>query len=90
MNCIKMDIEGAELEILHKATFPKRIRCLVFEYSYSADPRMSRFRAVIRRLRQCFTNVEFPPSALKRPVGKDGVEIRYSNRDVLVHCWGRK
>ena len=29
-NCIKMDIEGAELEILHKAALPKRIRCLVF------------------------------------------------------------
>ena len=34
-NCFKMDIEGAELEILHQAKFPKRIRCLVFEYSYT-------------------------------------------------------
>ena len=73
INCIKMDIEGTELEILHEATFPKRIRCLVFEYSYSVDPRMIRVQVqkAIRRLNQFFTHVEFSPGALKRPLGKD-------------------
>ena len=69
-----MDIEGAELEILHQAKLPKRIRCLVFEYSYSVDARMNQFKTVIRRLRGFFEKVEFPPGALKRPKDEHGVE----------------
>lgn len=85
-----MDIEGAELEILHSFVFPRRIQCLVFEYSFSVDPRVSFFKRVVRRLKRLFAHVEFPPSSLDRPVGDDGKEIRYSNRDVIVHCWGRR
>ena len=89
INCMKIDIEGNEIDILLNSTFPSRIVCWVFEYSYSVDPRMSTFKKVIKRLRESFVNVDFPRSALRRPKGADGKEKRYPDKDVIVHCWGR-
>ena len=85
-----MDIEGSKLEILHQAHIPKRIECLVFEYSFSIDASVANFKRTIQRLKKFFKYVKFPPSALHRPVDEQGKEIKYSDRDVIVHCWNRK
>jgi len=60
-NCIKMDIEGAEIEILEalKASDYKHngIKKLVFEYSFDVDRSIPRFLAIIETLNQAFTTV---------------------------------
>ena len=42
-NCIKMDIEGSELDILPEVWHPKRIQCLVVEYSFPVDASVTNF-----------------------------------------------
>ena len=90
INCIKMDIEGSELEMLQSLLLPARIRCLVFEYSFSVDARVSVFKKTISHLKGLSANVKYPPSALNRPKSDNGKEVRCSNRDIVVHCWGRR
>ena len=81
VDAVKMDIEGAELAILQTFKWPKRVRVLVFEYSFSRDPKVSTFKQAMRHLRQQGFRCEYAPSVLRRP--SDTV---YSNRDVVVHC----
>ena len=90
INCMKIDIEGSELAMLAELKIPKRIKCMVVEYSFSVDPAVASFEKGVRRLKRLFANVQFPPSALNRPVDDSGTEICYSNRDIILHCWGRK
>ena len=81
-NAVKMDIEGAELDILEaNIKFPARIKTLVFEYSFSHDVSVKRFKKIIKLLKSQFSRVKYPPSALKRPEG-----VKYHNRDIIVHC----
>ena len=84
-DAIKLDCEGAELEILETVVFPMRIKTLVFEYSFSHDPSVPRFRKIISRLKASFKWVHYPPSAMRRPC-VDGVYTKYKDRDVVVHC----
>jgi len=62
-DCLKMDIEGAEIEILeflsvdHYRTLG--LRKLVFEYSFDVDKSIPRFMAIIRRLRKYFPVVHY-------------------------------
>ena len=42
--CMKLDIEGAEPEMLQQALFPKWIECFVLEYSFSAEASIIGFR----------------------------------------------
>ena len=83
-DAIKLDCEGAELEILETVVLPKRIKTLVFEYSFSHDLAVPRFREIISRLKASFKSVHYPPSATTRCV--NGVYKRYKDRDVVVHC----
>jgi len=52
---VKMDIEGAEMEILEKMiTFPKRI---TFEWSFDIDNSLNRYRNVITNLKEIYRKV---------------------------------
>ena len=84
-DAIKLDCEGAELDRLENVVIPKRIKTLVFEYSFSHDPSVPRFRKIISRLKASFTSVHYPPSVMRRPC-VNGVYKRYRGRDVVVHC----
>ena len=54
-NAVKMDIEGAELDILEaNIKFPARIKTLVCEYSFSHDVSVKRFKKIIKLLKSQF------------------------------------
>ncbi len=61
--CVKMDIEGAEIDILDKVSIAslRKIKKLVFEYSFDVDPSIPRFKRIISKLRQVFKFVHHPP-----------------------------
>lgn len=49
VDCVKLNIEGAEHEILEKASF-ESVRKLVAEWSFDIDPSIPRLRKVVARL----------------------------------------
>ena len=52
---VKMDIEGAEMEILESMqTFPKR---MVFEWSFDVDPSLIRYRGILDKMRNHYKSV---------------------------------
>jgi len=54
---IKMDIEGAEIEILESMKpeeWPNFVTHLVFEYSFDVDPSIPRFKKIIDNLKERF------------------------------------
>ncbi len=60
VDCIKMDIEGAEIDLLEQYGDKfKGIRKLVFEYTFDADPSIARFKAIIAKLRKSFGKVHY-------------------------------
>jgi len=60
VDCIKMDIEGAEIDLLEQyADKFKGIRKLVFEYTFDADPSIARFKAIIAKLKKRFGIVHY-------------------------------
>lgn len=57
-DCCKMDIEGAEMEILESMKmFPKK---LVFEWSFDVDESINRYRRVVNKMKQNYQNVKAP------------------------------
>jgi len=62
VDCIKMDIEGAEIEILEKKKEWPGIRKLVFEYSFTQAREMERFFRIVETLKRSFDVVKYPPS----------------------------
>ncbi len=54
INCIKMDIEGCEIEILENFNNYKNIKKLVFEYSFNKDNRIFRYEKIIKKLKNHF------------------------------------
>ena len=57
-NGIKIDIEGAEIEILESMKpedWPSSVTHLVFEYTFDVDPSVPRFRKIIENLGQHFS-----------------------------------
>lgn len=58
-DCVKMNIEGAELELLESATSFQGVRKLVLEYSWDKDPSIARFQAIIAKLKQHFAYVDY-------------------------------
>ena len=87
---VKLDIEGEELHILEHYVFPKRIKSLVFEWSYSVDPNPSRLKKTLKSLKATFKNVCHAPSALSRPRDKNSKYIHLPNRDVIITCYERR
>lgn len=63
LNCIKMDIEGAEIPLLEAMTVEDLTRFsitkMVFEYSFDVDRSIPRFMAIIHKLRRYFDVVHF-------------------------------
>ena len=62
IDCVKMDIEGAEVEILEKKKEWKGIRKLVFEYSFTLERDMAKFFRIVETLKQSFEVVKYPKS----------------------------
>jgi FkbM family methyltransferase len=62
-DCIKMDIEGAEIDILEflKPSDYKKygIKKMVFEYSFDIDNSIPRFLKIMDRLKKYFKNVHW-------------------------------
>jgi|TARA_R100000479_G_scaffold51592_1_gene24538 FkbM family methyltransferase len=55
-NCVKLDAEGAEMEILE--SYAKRpVKKLVFEWSFDVDSSIERFMNVINELRKVYKHV---------------------------------
>ena len=84
-DCIKMDIEGAEIGILEFLTASHYqalgIRKLVFEYSFDVDKSIPRFMAMIRRLQQYFPRVHYDK------VKEDELVYHYFPACTLVYCF---
>lgn len=53
-DCVKMDIEGAEIELLERWPSNFKVKKLVFEYSFDADPNVQRLRNILLRLSALF------------------------------------
>lgn len=53
INCIKIDIEGSEIEILENNNFDN-IKTLIFEYSFSYDNKTKRLINIIDKLKKNF------------------------------------
>ena len=50
-NGVKIDIEGAEIELLESVvTWPDHVTHIVFEYSFDVDPSIARFKAIVDSL----------------------------------------
>ena len=81
---IKMDIEGAEIDILEYLTpddyMKNGVRKLVFEYSFDIDPSIPRFLAIVKSLREYFDVVEYSK------VKEDELEYRHFPAATLVFC----
>jgi len=56
--CVKMNIEGAEIDLLEHAKSFHGIQKLVFEYSWDKDPSIARFKAILDKLRGHFRYVD--------------------------------
>lgn len=55
---VKMDIEGAEMDILENlAIYPKR---MVFEWSFDVDESLTRYRNIVKKLKKVYKNVKAP------------------------------
>ena len=57
-SCVKMDIEGAEMDILEAMeVFPKK---MVFEWSFDIDESLTRYRKIVKRMQTKYPNVKAP------------------------------
>lgn len=57
--CIKMDIEGSEIEILRQWPMGSQVKKLVFEWSFDANPNVSLLREALVLLKLDFKNVKY-------------------------------
>lgn len=83
-DCIKMDIEGAEIQILEFLS-PKHyqendIKKLVFEYSFDVDKSIPRFLSIIARLKEYFSVVHYDK------VKENELEYNYFPACTIVFC----
>jgi FkbM family methyltransferase len=83
-DCIKMDIEGAEIKILETLTsndYRKYgIKKMVFEYSFDIDPSIPRFLSIIEYLRMYFSEVSYSK------VKEDELEYKHFPAMTMVYC----
>lgn len=79
---VKIDIEGAEVEILEKVNNWKNVSKLVFEYSFDIFPSVARFKNIISNLKKHFKVVNHP----KLPPGLK--EYNFYPPAVVVYCLG--
>lgn len=58
-DCVKMDIEGAEIALLEAWPEGFRVKKLVFEYSFDVDKSTARLRSILSKLRPAFQTVRY-------------------------------
>ena len=56
--CVKLDAEGIEMPILEKYA-ERKVKKLVFEWSFDIDPSLTRFERVIESLKKTYQNVVY-------------------------------
>lgn len=80
-DAIKMDIEGAEIDILFSLRDYQNIKKLCFEYHFDVNDSIPMFLEIMGKLKQSFTEVRYP----KMP---DGVEhYKFFPPARIVYCW---
>ena len=83
-DCIKMDIEGAEIDILEYITLSDlrkwKLKKIVFEYSFDIDPSVERFFKIINKLKKYFTTVYFTK------VKETDIEYKFYPAMTIVYC----
>ena len=81
IECIKIDIEGAEIDILENFNFKgSNIKKLVFEYSFDIDPYIPRFLKIIDKLDKYFDTVYYTK------VKKNEKYYKYFPAATIVYC----
>lgn len=82
-NCdaVKMDIEGAEIDILNSLGDWQQVRKLCFEYHFDVNNSIPLFTSIVDRLRKTFTEVRSP----KMPDGLEAYTFYPPAR--IVFCW---
>jgi FkbM family methyltransferase len=58
VDAIKMNIEGAEIDLLERVRDYRGVKKFVFEYSFDKDPSIARFKSILARLRTHFDYVD--------------------------------
>jgi len=83
INAIKMDIEGAEIEILEQVKIEdlKNINKMVIEWSYDKDRSIARFLSVVDKLKKVFKNVKY----LKTK--ESDIMYNYYPACDMIYCW---
>ena len=85
IDCIKMDIEGAEIDILEflKPSDYKKfgIKKMVFEYSFDIDNSIPRFMKIMKSLKKYFNNVHWTK------VKENELTYDYFPAATLVFCY---
>lgn len=79
----KLNIEGAEVEILRSRPSLGGLRKLVFEWSFDVEPKVDVLRGVLEWL-----STEFVYVTTSRRVAGD--VWKWYPPNVFVHCWGRR
>jgi len=81
IDAIKMDIEGAEIDILFTIADFKNVQKLVFEYHFDVNKSIPLFMQIIARLKKMFKNVI-------HPTYQAGVEVHnFFPPAAVVFCW---
>lgn len=81
-NAIKMDIEGTEIELLENIdlNYLKKIKKLVFEYSFDVDKSIPRFLNIIKRLHSIYSIIHYDK------VKPNELEYNYFPAATMVFC----
>lgn len=59
LDCVKLDVEGAEIAILEGWVPPDGVRKIAWEWGFDVDPSVGRFLDVVRRLRAFGFTVDY-------------------------------
>tara|TARA_A100000172_G_scaffold62027_1_gene41450 strand:+ start:1915 stop:3522 length:1608 start_codon:yes stop_codon:yes gene_type:complete len=82
-DCVKLDIEGAEIPMLCEQSFPfSRIRKLAFEWSFDVERKLSVLREVLDRVEAAYPNV-----VLSRKLDFSAETFDFFPPQVLVFAW---
>lgn len=80
-DCLKLDIEGAEIEMLETIENWQGIKKLVFEYHFDTDSLVARYDAIVQKLSGQFDNIRAPKI-------KAGIEhYTFYPPAKVVFCW---
>lgn len=81
-DCIKIDIEGAEIDILEELEINDYhgINKMVYEYSFDIDPSIPRFIKIIDKLKKIFRTVSYSK------VKAHELEYKYFPAATMVYC----